>query len=127
MLEVVSDYFSWHYSQSFKDLSALISRFGSFILKFFSIKILIKTFFTPWKLIIDHSHNRKLYEITSAFVITNIMRLIGVIIRTFVIIMGLISYLIFNLISIFIYIIWFLIPLILLGIVFLLFQKLVNI
>ena len=45
------DYFTWHYSQGVKDMMSIWRNVLWVISNFFSVKDLVKSLFTPWKML----------------------------------------------------------------------------
>lgn len=87
-----------------------------FNLNYFSIPLLLKTFFSPWRKY-RWSYGRgfdfKIY--LEAFASNAIMRALGALLRFFLIFLGIILEFFIILIGIGVLIIWFLLPLILIG------------
>lgn len=115
-LAIIFGYIVWHYSKAIISLSKIWGNFLIFIFNFFSIKLLFQNFFDPWKRMNDYYPKsfdfRKYFY---AFLNNLIMRIVGMIMRTFMIIAGFASLIIF----IFIYppalLIWLILPFIILG------------
>jgi|SRR3989344_699885 len=78
-------YAMWHYSAAFADLLRLYGNTVWFIWHFFSIPVLIKTFFSPWRRLEGEEKSR-----FGNFVINISMRAAGVMLRSAVIFAGLI-------------------------------------
>lgn len=82
------NYIIWHYTRAIKDLIRIWSDFVWFTFNFFSISLLLKTFFSPWK---------RLGEMRSGFfdpvfiIIDIFMRLFGMLLRSVTIFVGLVS------------------------------------
>jgi hypothetical protein len=117
-LQVFFKYFKWHYGKALIDSIHLWKNLTLFLLNFFSIKTLILNFFTPWKRIYDSYpkwYNFKEYFSTLA--INSLMRIVGIFIRFFVIIFGLICTFIFIILYPVAFIFWIILPIILLTII----------
>ncbi len=109
---VIPYYILWHYGLALKDIKNIWFSFIAFIYKFFSIPILLSTLFSPWERIQD-SQNSPFFE---SFIFNSLMRAVGVVVRSFFILIGL-----FFIVSIFIlglifYVIWFFLPFMILNI-----------
>lgn len=109
-------YAKWHYGQGIRELIAVAQNFLWFIAHFFSFKLLLKTLFAPWRRL-GESYGRgfNVGAYASAFVVNSLMRLVGFVTRTCVLVVGLASYVLVLALSILIFIIWFLAPAILIG------------
>ncbi len=104
-------YFSWHYTTALVDLQRVWRNFLSFTYHFFSIPVLFRTLFAPWQRVQDgYGPGHKIME---TFVFNTIMRGIGFVVRTCVIIFGHIMMAIVLFSGILFYVAWFLLPVIL--------------
>lgn len=110
---IILGYLKWHYGKAVISLSKIWKNFLFFMAEFFSLRLLFHNFFDPWKRMSDNypkSFNLKKYFY--AFLTNLIVRIIGIIMRTLLIIIGLLS--LFGLILIYplAIIIWLILPLI---------------
>lgn len=106
-------YFIWHYTIALEDIMRLRATFSSFIVKYFSLKLLALYIFTP--LFRSEIHDK---DASIGDKITNIFynlftRIMGLIARSAMIFCGLLTLLMWNLGILIIFIIWILWPLIL--------------
>jgi len=127
-LKTFLGYLKWHYGK------ALVTTFKTwrnilfFLFNFFSIKNLLGNFFTPWKRLADNypkSFSLKIYSLT--FLVNTIMRMVGIILRSIVILFGLAIYIIFIIFLPVTLLIWLALPIIILlfiiyGLVLLIFS-----
>lgn len=111
-------YFRWHYSTSLVSAWTLYVTGIRFIIEFFSIRDFIRTFFAPWKRMRDAVSSvfetQKFFE---ALVINTLMRLVGMFMKTCVLVFGtavLISYLVAGGV---LWLVWFLAPVALVALV----------
>ena len=84
------EYFVWHYGKALADMVALTKNFLYFGYHFFSIGLFTRTWMSPWYRM-HEGHNRDLTDLESigATIVANtILRLIGFILKTFVIALG---------------------------------------
>lgn len=89
-LSIVHHYFLWHYSRAFKEIFHVWLNFLWFITHFFSIPQLLRTWFAPWKRITEERGDKWSFEDLAGFVIIGLItRIIGFIIRSAVIVVGL--------------------------------------
>lgn len=83
-------YLKWHYTRALVATFALWKNILVFLFNFFSIKNLIGNFSTPWKRLADtypKKFNIKIYS--SIFLVNSIMRIVGMFLRSIVILLGL--------------------------------------
>lgn len=117
-LLIVPHYISWHYTKAISDLIVLFKNFIWFIWNFFSIHILLKTLFVPFqKLSVKAS--TKGFDIEGFFsaLVTNLlMRFVGFLIRSFFIVLGIFSLVVFSVAYSIFFLIWMVMPLALLSI-----------
>ncbi len=118
-LLIIPYYFSWHYSQGFLDYFRVWKNIVWFTWNFFSIKILLKTFFTPFERLKEHySGGLDIESLAASIIVTTIMRIVGMIARTAIIITGVISLSILIIGGILGIVIWLLLPFIILVMIF---------
>ena len=109
-------YIKWHYGQGLRELFGVTGNFLWFVTNFFSFKLLLKTLFAPWKRLGEHyGGGLDLGAFASTLIINGLMRAVGFVTKTLVLLVGLISYILVLIFSLFISIIWLLAPVILLG------------
>jgi len=111
-------FFYWWYleapARNFKIVLAFILR----TIDTFSIPILFKTLFAPWKRDIISTENLSLNERFQVWIWNLISRLVGAVIRSVTIFTGLIFILIVAILGIFLWLLWFLLPFIFIFLVF---------
>lgn len=109
-------YTKWHYGDGLRELFGVAGNFLWFITNFFSFKLLLKTWFAPWKRLGEHYEGGfDISAFASTLLVNTLMRIVGFVTRTLVLIVGAISYVLVLVFSFFIFVIWFLAPAILLG------------
>ena len=109
-------YAKWHYGQGLRELFGVTQNFLWFVVNFFSFKLLFKTLFTPWKRLGENYEGGfDLSALASTLIVNSIMRIVGFVTKTLVLVVGLISYILVAIFAFFILIIWILAPAILLG------------
>jgi len=90
-LSIVQHYFIWHYSRAFKELFHVWLNFLWFIIHFFSIPQLMRSWFSPWKRMVEDRGNKWNLEDLAAYIIIGLIsRIIGGILRTVIIALGLV-------------------------------------
>lgn len=118
MFMLLVGFFSWWYGAGWRDQLSRIAQMIDRIGDYFSISLLLKTFFKPFRQISADEKGRGLSEQFQVFLDKLFSRLIGAFMRFFMIIFGAISMLIVVLIGFIRLIIWPLYPLIpLLGLI----------
>lgn len=119
---IILGYLKWHYGKAIRSLTNIWSNLFTFIFNFFSLNLLFRNFFDPWKRMTDDYPIH--FSLKNFFftLITNIItRLVGIILRFILIIIGLTVCVLFILSYPLALLIWILSPaiiLILLGISF---------
>lgn len=90
-LSIVQDYFLWHYSRAFREIFHVWLNLLWFIIRFFSIPQLIRSWFAPFKRITEERRRGFSFEDVAGYIIINLLsRLVGAILRTILIVIGLV-------------------------------------
>jgi hypothetical protein len=115
-LSVINHYLLWHYTRAFGEIFHLWLNFFWFTINFFSIPQLMRSWFSPWKRMVEERGNTWNFEDLAGYVVIGFFsRLIGFILRTIIICVGLIA-LAFLLVSgVAIYFFWVVAPFIIIG------------
>lgn len=90
LIKTFLGYLKWHYGKALLTTFAFWKNILFFLYNFFSIKSLTGNFFTPWKRLADtypKKFNLKIYLFT--FLVNSLMRIFGVILRSIIIVVGL--------------------------------------
>jgi hypothetical protein len=93
MISLAFHYVRWHYSTALVDLVRIVRNFLWFFFEFFSITLLLKTFFTPFHRISD---NRVLHGkldiagMAERLLVDLLMRFVGMLLRTVLILAGIV-------------------------------------
>jgi len=104
------DFVLWYYTIAFRDILVVWSNFMWFIVHFFSMPLLLRTLFAPWKRITDEYHITSIEDVLSTFVLNTMTRVFGGIVRLFILIAGLV-FLVFGVLGLFISIaLWICMP-----------------
>ncbi len=115
-LRLTLRYFTWHYTLSIAQIFVIFGNLFWFLVDFFSISIIFKTLFSPWKRMGETYKEGFNPEANLAALIVNlIMRITGFIFRIIILVVALISILLFVLVSLAVLILWLLWPFILLS------------
>lgn len=125
IVQLVGHYFLWHYSAAIINLFRVWKNMLWFCFHFFSVPLLTRTLFSPWKRISEEkSPGFDLQEIMEVLVVNVMMRIVGFFLRSILIVVGLCATAIVFVLGLVIAAIWILAPLLVFvafvyGIVFL--------
>ena len=87
---VFLDYLLWHYGKGIRSSFLLWKNLTAFLFNYFSIKSLFGNFFTPWRRLSDaYPKWYQFKDFFSTLISNALMRIVGVIIRSFVLFFGL--------------------------------------
>jgi len=90
---IFANYLIWHYGRAIADLTHIYGNLIRFTFNFFSLTILLRSYFSPWRRM-GESYPERSMEITaylSVFTVNMIMRCVGIFMRTIIIIIGLMA------------------------------------
>lgn len=104
-------YFIWHYTRAFLEIFHVWLNLLWFVVNFFSLPQLMRTWLSPWKRIVEDRGEKWNLEDLAGFVIINIIsRIVGGLLRTVIIAAGLIALLITVLAGLAVYVFWVFAP-----------------
>lgn len=90
-LTIVHHYLLWHYSRAFLEIFHVWFNLIWFTVHFFSIPQLMRSWFSPWKRMTERREKKWDLEDLAGFIVVNLIsRIIGFILRTIIITLGLI-------------------------------------
>jgi hypothetical protein len=107
-------YFTWHYGRSLGEALAIWGNFLRFTLHFFSVPLLLRTLFSPWRRMHEGYSKEGGFDIStaaSALVVNLLMRFIGFLVRTVLIVLGLLFFILVAVSGIMAALLWLLAPL----------------
>jgi len=111
-------YFIWHFGRAFGEIFHVWKNVLWFMLHFFSIGPLLKSWFAPWKRVTEQrGETWNLENLASVIIIGLVSRIIGFIIRTTVISLGLISFSLVVIAGVATFIFWLVAPVVIVGLV----------
>ena len=121
---ILPSYFLWHYTTALVDIMRISGNFLWFLNNLFSISLLFRTLLSPWKRI--HEEKRPglhIEEDAERFILNMVMRGVGIVVRIFFIIVGLIACLVVLILEVLAIVLWLLLPGILVFLVFSAFKQ----
>lgn len=118
VLRVLTRYFVWHYSLALADLWHLTGNFCWFFYHFFSIPIVVRTLFAPWRRL-GERYRRQLDPgaLLGTFIVNTLMRLVGLVIRTVFLVVGLLVLFLTVIFSLMLFAVWLTLPFAILGLI----------
>ena len=89
-LYILPAYISWHYGEAYREIVRVWTNFVWFVYNFFSMSIMVKTFFSPWMRLKEKRLKAGFHgeDIAEVIVMNIIMRAIGAMMRFFIIVIG---------------------------------------
>lgn len=120
MIAVISlklQYLAWHYTRGIRDVILFWQNMLWFIGNFFSMSILLRNLFSPWKALEDKRTTTAfvLSDVLSVFLINLIMRIVGFLIRIVFLVIGLVFYILMSVAGPILIVLWLLLPFIMVG------------
>ncbi|MFA6273487.1 MAG: hypothetical protein WC673_03310 [Candidatus Paceibacterota bacterium] len=105
-------YLVWHYSEALVDWGRIVGNFVWFFFHMFSIGLLLRTLFSPFKRIQEEKKKGsfKFEDWGGAMIINLLMRFIGFLVRSVIIIMGLVFILLTVVIGVVALLFWLVLP-----------------
>ena len=118
-------YLAWHYSHAFVEIWNTCTNYIWAVWHFFSVPILLQTFFAPWhKMDIEYGKGFDIENFIGPFIVNTLMRLVGMVMRTVIILIGLFLIVLLFLLGIVATVVWFVLPVVLLWLFWQGFSKL---
>ena len=115
-VSILHHYILWHYTQAFAEILHIWKNLFWFTINFFSLSELMRSFFSPWKRITEERGNGFNFEDLAGFIIINLIsRIIGMILRTVIILAGVAVLLILIAGIILTYLLWVTAPLLIIS------------
>ncbi len=110
-LKLGISYLVWHYTLAFADIFRNAKNILWFLYYFFSIPILTKTFFAPWKRLDVHKNRgESAADKFGRFIINSIMRVVGMMFRASLIFVGMVLLVLAFLCEIVLTLLWICLP-----------------
>jgi hypothetical protein len=112
-------YIGWHYSRAVVDMAGIVLNFRWFFHQFFGVERHLATFFVPFQRLQERSHNPLDFEdMASAFIVTTLMRIVGMVLRAVMIVLGLVAQVVTFALGGVLLLCWVLAPVLLLVVIF---------
>ncbi|MDO8436085.1 MAG: hypothetical protein Q7S82_01695 [bacterium] len=113
MQNIIFQYFEWHFFEMPKNILKAWRNFLLFNLNYFSITLLLKTLFLPWRReILAYPRGFDVWQYLEVFFLNLISRLLGAIVRIVLIIFGIFVELLMVISGIIIFLSWLVLPII---------------
>lgn len=126
-LTLLESYVFWHYGRGYSDLYHIWSNFLWFFFHLFSVTLLARSLFSPWKRMgEEYPKGFNLGAFFSAIVVNTLMRIVGFFIRLALIAVGLILSLITFFAGLLVFVFWTLMPVLLIAFVIIGFYLIIH-
>lgn len=113
---ILIQYLTWHFLDSTKGLLSVWRNFLLFNLNYWSLPLLLKTFFSPWRRYqSSYGKGFNIGRFFEVFTFNTISRVMGAIMRTFLIIFGLLTEVAVVLAGAAAFLTWLFLPFLILG------------
>lgn len=109
---LILDFSAWYYTRAFKDMLVVWSNLMWFVVHFFSIPLLVRTLFSPWKRMTDPYHPKSVEDFFGTLAMNMVSRLLGALVRTVIIVCGVLLLLLGVAGLFLIIVLWILMPLV---------------
>ncbi len=116
LLSIAKHYITWHYTRALREIWHVAKNLLWFVVHFFSLPQLFRAYFAPFRRITEERGRSFSFEDLAGYLIINLIsRLIGFILRSVIIVSGLLSLLVLCLGILILYILWLAAPVTVLG------------
>ena len=116
-VQILWYYIIWHYTKAWSDMARVIGNYLWFMGNFFSIGLLAKSLFSPWRRLSVSGGRGREESFFGAIIINTLMRFVGFGIRAITIMAGVVAIFITIVVTCFAVLLWLVFP----AVVFLLF------
>ncbi|MCD5382394.1 MAG: hypothetical protein LR017_03755 [Candidatus Pacebacteria bacterium] len=111
-LTILPGYLAWHYTRAFGDITRVWINFLWFTEHFFSIRLLLRTLFAPWRRIVEERTKRfDIEDILGTIVVNVFSRFLGALVRLPIICVGVLALCLVCIGGVCLYVIWCVAPL----------------
>lgn len=108
----LGDIFGWWYSRGIRDFFIYLKAVFLKLTDIFSIKLLLRTYLSPWKRDTTSTEGMPLEQVLRVFLFNLVSRLIGFLIKSIILAIYLLVIVVFFGVAIFLTLVWLLLPLI---------------
>ncbi len=115
MSSLLPSYFSWHYGRGFIEAAHVAARIFKATKESFSFSLILRTFASPWKRFGERYIKSDPSTWITTFIFNTLMRVIGMIIRTFILLAGAGALLVSGIVMMAIFVLWALSPFLILA------------
>jgi len=116
--QLLVSYFVWHYTRAYKQIFVVWKNYTRYVMQMFSIVLLLRTLFAPWKRMVDvYQGGFHPEAFFAGLLINTLSRFVGLVIRVPLIILGVLLSALLCVALILFYIYWTLFPVILVVII----------
>jgi len=109
-VQVLYYYIVWHYTKAWSDMFRVIGNYLWFVSNFFSLELLARTLFSPWRRLAISGGKGKEDSFFGALAVNTLMRLVGFGIRAVTIIAGALTLLLVVVVGCFAALAWLVFP-----------------
>ena len=110
---ILASYVTWHYGMALRSGVLLFNNFLIFLFHFFSVSLLLKTYFSKFgRLGERYKRGLNLESLLSTFLINTLMRVVGAVVRTIFILLGLVSIAVTIVLGVTAFLVWIFFPLV---------------
>ncbi len=115
-VSILHHYLLWHYTYALLEIFHIWNNFFWFIINFFSLPQLIRSYFAPWKRMTEDRGQTFNFEDLAGFVVIGLIsRIVGMILRTTIILFGTTALILLTIGGLLVYLFWLLAPAVLIG------------
>lgn len=111
-LLIIRDYIVWHYSRALIDIFVIWRNVTRFVFHFFSIPLLLRSLFQPWKKVAAKRESTGFdpQDWIETVMVNTVMRIVGAIMRLLLIVFGLLCVGAIVLIGLQFFVLWVVLP-----------------
>jgi hypothetical protein len=114
----IVSYFAWHYSRAFGEIWNTCTNYIWAVWHFFSVSLLLKTFFAPWrKLDVEYGKGLSLENFAGPLIVNTLMRLVGMILRLVIVCIGLLGIVVVFLFGLVVTVVWIFLPVVIICLI----------
>ncbi len=115
MTSIISQFLAWYYYETIREILKGWRNFLVFTFKYFSLPVLLKTFFSPWhKYFYSYGRGFSFKKYLNAFTFNMMSRVIGAFLRTFLILAGFLAEIVVFIAGVLMLVVWIILPFLLL-------------